>query len=90
MSRRRGGRKMGFRLYPPTQRRYAAISRSSSDRLDGCDSSRGGPLSGCCVEPVEDKRRAPDLTGLEAPDRTVYAYRGAMLVEIQDDALDAV
>jgi|SRR5947209_16192299 len=52
--------------------------------------SRACLLSGCCVEPVEDKRRAPDLTGLEAPDPTVYADRGAMLVEIDDDALDAV
>lgn len=49
-----------------------------------------GRLSGCRVEPVEDKRRAPDLTGLEAPDPTVYADRGAVLVEIDDDALDAV
>src|ERR1700694_511842 len=46
--------------------------------------------SGGWIEPVKDERWAADLAALEAADRAVQAYGCAVLVELDDVALDAV
>jgi hypothetical protein len=46
--------------------------------------------SGGWVQPVQDERRAADLTAFEAADRAVHADGRGVLVEFHDVALDAV
>jgi hypothetical protein len=47
-------------------------------------------VSGGWAESVKDEWRAADLAALEAADRTVHAYNCGVVVELDDDAVDAV